>query len=211
MDRPPHLELRHRAHRPSAQGLRRQARRRSNCTMATWATAPVCAAIIEQVRPDEVYNLAAQSHVRISFDQPEYTADVVGLGALRLLEALRDHNSATAARRASTRPARPRCSGGSPKCRSARPRRSIRAAPTPAPRSTPTGRPSIIARPTDCSPPTASCSTTNRRGAARISSPAKSPAAPPASSSGCRTGSPSATSTRSATGASPATTSRRCG
>jgi GDPmannose 4,6-dehydratase len=49
-------------------------------------------AIIEQVRPDEVYNLAAQSHVRISFDQPEYTADVVGLGALRLLEAIRDHN-----------------------------------------------------------------------------------------------------------------------
>jgi len=49
--------------------------------------------IIEQVRPDEVYNLAAQSHVRISFDQPEYTADVVGLGALRLLEALRDHNN----------------------------------------------------------------------------------------------------------------------
>ena len=48
--------------------------------------------IIEQVRPDEVYNLAAQSHVRISFDQPEYTADVVGLGTLRLLEAIRDHN-----------------------------------------------------------------------------------------------------------------------
>jgi GDPmannose 4,6-dehydratase len=48
--------------------------------------------IIEQVRPDEVYNLAAQSHVRISFDQPEYTADVVGLGTLRMLETLRDHN-----------------------------------------------------------------------------------------------------------------------
>src|SRR5271154_6180426 len=48
--------------------------------------------IIEQTRPDEVYNLAAQSHVRISFDQPEYTADVVGLGTLRILEALRDHN-----------------------------------------------------------------------------------------------------------------------
>src|SRR6266849_7791220 len=48
--------------------------------------------IIEQTRPDEVYNLAAQSHVRISFDQPEYTADVVGLGALRLLETIRDHN-----------------------------------------------------------------------------------------------------------------------
>ena len=49
--------------------------------------------IIEQVQPDEVYNLGAQSHVRISFDQPEYTADVVGLGTLRLLEALRDHNA----------------------------------------------------------------------------------------------------------------------
>ena len=47
--------------------------------------------IIGQVAPDEVYNLAAQSHVRISFDQPEYTADVVGMGALRLLEAVRDH------------------------------------------------------------------------------------------------------------------------
>jgi GDPmannose 4,6-dehydratase len=49
--------------------------------------------IIEQTLPDEVYNLAAQSHVRISFDQPEYTADAVGLGALRLLEAIRDHNN----------------------------------------------------------------------------------------------------------------------
>jgi GDPmannose 4,6-dehydratase len=48
--------------------------------------------IIEQTKPDEVYNLAAQSHVRISFEQPEYTADVVGLGALRLLEGIRDHN-----------------------------------------------------------------------------------------------------------------------
>lgn len=47
--------------------------------------------IIEKVRPDEVYNLAAQSHVRISFDQPEYTADVTATGALRLLEAIRDH------------------------------------------------------------------------------------------------------------------------
>ena len=41
------------------------------------------------VRTDEVYNLGAQSHVRVSFDQPLYTADVVGLGTLRLLEAAR--------------------------------------------------------------------------------------------------------------------------
>jgi GDPmannose 4,6-dehydratase len=47
--------------------------------------------ILEKVQPDEVYNLAAQSHVRVSFDQPEYTADIVGLGTLRLLEAIRDH------------------------------------------------------------------------------------------------------------------------
>ncbi|MDR9392566.1 MAG: GDP-mannose 4,6-dehydratase [Trueperaceae bacterium] len=46
--------------------------------------------ILEEARPDEVYNLAAQSHVRVSFDQPEYTVDVDGLGTLRLLEAIRD-------------------------------------------------------------------------------------------------------------------------
>ena len=45
--------------------------------------------IVEQVRPDEVYNLAAQSHVAVSFDIPEYTAEVAGIGTLRLLEALR--------------------------------------------------------------------------------------------------------------------------
>lgn len=43
---------------------------------------------IRDAQPDEVYNLAAQSHVRVSFDQPVYTADVVGLGTLRLLEAI---------------------------------------------------------------------------------------------------------------------------
>jgi len=48
--------------------------------------------IMTQVMPDEVYNLGAQSHVRVSFDQPEFTADVGGLGALRLLECIRDVN-----------------------------------------------------------------------------------------------------------------------
>lgn len=46
-------------------------------------------AILSEVQPDEVYNLGAQSHVRVSFDQPIYTANVDGLGTLRLLEALR--------------------------------------------------------------------------------------------------------------------------
>ncbi len=45
--------------------------------------------IMQQVRPDEVYNLAAQTHVGVSFEKPEYTADVNGLGTLRLLEAIR--------------------------------------------------------------------------------------------------------------------------
>mgnify|MGYP001393288934 FL=1 len=47
--------------------------------------------ILEKVQPDEVYNLGAQSHVKVSFEQPEYTADVVATGTLRLLEALRDY------------------------------------------------------------------------------------------------------------------------
>jgi GDPmannose 4,6-dehydratase len=46
--------------------------------------------LIRTVRPDEIYNLGAQSHVRVSFDVPEYTAEVVGVGTLRLLEAVRD-------------------------------------------------------------------------------------------------------------------------
>lgn len=45
--------------------------------------------LIQQIRPDEVYNLAAQSHVAVSFESPEYTANVTGLGTLRLLEAIR--------------------------------------------------------------------------------------------------------------------------
>lgn len=45
--------------------------------------------IVQQVRPDEIYNLAAQSHVAISFEEPEYTANSDALGALRLLEAIR--------------------------------------------------------------------------------------------------------------------------
>ena len=45
--------------------------------------------LIEEIGPDEIYNLGAQSHVAVSFETPEYTADTVGLGALRLLEAIR--------------------------------------------------------------------------------------------------------------------------
>ena len=47
--------------------------------------------VLDEVNPDEVYNLGAQSHVRVSFDQPEYTVDVVGVGVIRLLEAIRSY------------------------------------------------------------------------------------------------------------------------
>src|SRR5689334_9253940 len=58
--------------------------------------------IVKAVRPNEVYNLAAQSHVHISFDQPEYTGDADGLGTTRLLEAIRTTGLATRFYQAST-------------------------------------------------------------------------------------------------------------
>jgi len=46
--------------------------------------------LLYQLKPDEIYNLAAQSHVRVSFDIPEYTADITGVGTIRILEAIRE-------------------------------------------------------------------------------------------------------------------------
>ena len=54
--------------------------------------------VIDQVKPQEIYNLGAQSHVRVSFDQPEYTAEIVGVGTLRLLEALRTYQDTSGQR-----------------------------------------------------------------------------------------------------------------
>lgn len=45
--------------------------------------------IIKEIQPDEIYNLAAQSHVHVSFDVPEFTANADGIGTLRILEAVR--------------------------------------------------------------------------------------------------------------------------
>lgn len=52
--------------------------------------------LIYKVGPDEIYNLAAQSHVKVSFDLPEYTANIVAIGTLRLLEAIKDYQENTA-------------------------------------------------------------------------------------------------------------------
>lgn len=53
--------------------------------------ANVLSKLMDQIKPDEVYNLGAQSHVRVSFDMPIYTAETVAMGALKLLEAIRDY------------------------------------------------------------------------------------------------------------------------
>jgi len=54
--------------------------------------------ILEEVRPDEVYNLAAQSHVKVSFGQPEYTADIVATGTLRIVDAFHDYAKSSGTR-----------------------------------------------------------------------------------------------------------------
>jgi GDP-mannose 4,6 dehydratase len=114
--------------------------------------------LIDHIEPDEIYNLGAQSHVRVSFDEPIYTADIVAVGTLRLLEAC-----------GSTRPAAPRCTETPMKRRSPSRRAFVRAARTPAPRSTPSIRWSIIEKPTGCMHRTGSSSTMRARGAARHS------------------------------------------
>jgi GDPmannose 4,6-dehydratase len=58
--------------------------------------------LVQAIQPDEIYNLASQSHVQISFDMPEFTADVVGVGTLRLLEAIRGAGTGTRFYQAST-------------------------------------------------------------------------------------------------------------
>lgn len=55
------------------------------------ADATVLRRILERVQPDEVYNLGAQSHVKVSFEEPEYSADIVAMGTLRLLDAVTDY------------------------------------------------------------------------------------------------------------------------
>jgi GDPmannose 4,6-dehydratase len=54
------------------------------------ADASALSRLLAKIQPDEIYNLAAQSHVRVSFDNPEYTGDITGTGTVRLLEAIRE-------------------------------------------------------------------------------------------------------------------------
>ncbi len=93
--------------------------------------------VIQEVRPDEIYNLAAQSHVQVSFETPEYTANADALGTLRLLEAMRilKLEDKTRFYQASTSELLARYR----RYRRRRPRPFIREAPMPPPSYTPTG------------------------------------------------------------------------
>ena len=121
--------------------------------------------IMQEVRPDEVYNLAAQSHVQVSFESPEYTADVDALGTLRLLEAIRIAGLTGTTRfyQASTS----ELFGLVQEVPQTEKTPFIPARPTPAPNFMPTGSRSITERLTACMPAMAFCSTTNRPSAAK--------------------------------------------
>ena len=93
--------------------------------------------LMQQIRPTEIYNLAAQSHVGVSFESPEYTANADALGVLRLLEAIRILGMER--RRGSTRPRPRNFTAWCRKCRRRKPRRFIRARPTASPSSMATG------------------------------------------------------------------------
>ena len=168
-------------------------------------------AVVEQVQPDEVYNLGAMSFVQLSFKQAELTAEITGLGVLRMLEAVRivggvDNNPIRFYQASSSE-------------MFGKVRETPQTEETPFHPRSPYGVAKVFGH----------YMTLNYReaygihassgilfnhespSAASSSSPARSPTRSPASSSGCRTRSASATSTRRATGATPATTSRRCG
>ena len=126
--------------------------------------------ILQEHRPDEVYNLAAQSFVPTSWQQPVLTGEFTALGVTRMLDAIRIVD-----------PDDPLLPGvverdvrqGASRCPRASRRRSTPARPTAWPRSTATGSRSTTASPTACTPPAASCSTTRARAGASSSSTRK--------------------------------------
>ena len=128
--------------------------------------------IVQQVQPDEIYNLAAQSHVGVSFETPEYTANADGLGTLRLLEAIRILGLEK--KSGFIRPARLSCTDWFRRCRSGKRRPSTREVHTQSRSSMPTGLLSTIARPTVCTHVTEYSSTMKVRCVVRHSSRARS-------------------------------------
>src|SRR5687767_9802621 len=163
--------------------------------------------VLTRVQPDEVYNLGAQSHVRVSFDQPVYTVQTDALGTINLLEAIRDTGKPIRFYQASSS------------------EMYGKVMETPQTEKTPFHPRSPYA----CAKVFSYWQTVNyreayglfacngilfnheSRGAARASSPGKLPRPPPGSGRACRTSCTSATFTGSANGGSPATSLARCG
>ncbi len=120
--------------------------------------------VIYNVKPDEVYHLAAQSHVRVSFDMPEYTGDVTALGTVRILEAIRKAGMKSRFYQASSSEL-----FGSSKPRKVRKHLSVPAAPTLPPSSTLIGSPITTVKAMACTPSMGSFSTMSHLAAVRPS------------------------------------------
>ena len=161
--------------------------------------------VIQETQPDEIYNLAAQSHVQVSFETPEYTANADALGTLRLLEAMRIlglERPLPLLPGLDVRDVRPGAGDPAEGDHAFYPR-----SPYGAAKCTATGSPSTTARPTGCTRATASSSTT-RAPPRRDIRHAQDHPRRRAHRSGAQNACTSETSIRSATGATPATTSR---
>jgi len=162
--------------------------------------------VIYNVRPDEIYNLAAQSHVRVSFDMPEYTGDVTGLGTIRILEAIRRSGHPERFYQASSSEM---FGGAKPPQNELTPFEPR--SPYAAAKVTRTGLPATTAKATSCSRRTAFFSIMRAPGAARPLSHAKLPGHWQRSKPENRGISTSATWTPNAIGGMPRSTLKPCG
>ena len=115
------------------------------------------ARIVRDIRPDEIYHLAAQSHVHVSFETPEYTGNTDALGTLRMLEAVRVSDLENQTR--FIRHPRPNCSATATLRPSRKQRRFVRKVLMPSQSYMRIGQRSIIVKRTTCSPVMAFCST----------------------------------------------------
>jgi hypothetical protein len=163
--------------------------------------------LIERIQPHEIYHLAAQSHVQVSFEVPEYTAETDAVGTLRLLDAIKDSGVKTRFYQASTSELFGKVQQVPQSERTPFYPRSLMRQPS----SMRIGSPSTTARRTGSTPPMGFSSTTRAPVEARPSSRARSPARRRTSSSGSKSGSTSATFQHSVIGAMRQSTSKRCG
>ena len=205
--RPPLLELQHRPASTTSTTTRTSTGVRLFTHYGDLADSVSLTQLLYELQPDEIYHLGAQSHVRVSFDIPEYTVDVTGAGTLRLLEAIRESGVTARFYQASSSEmfgVRAAAADRDHAVPSAQPLRGRQGGRVLGHGQLPRGVRHVRRQRHPLQP--------------RVAPPRRDlrdaqdhPRRWRASRRACRTSSTSATSTRSATGASPATTSRRCG